>query len=704
MDQHWFVRWNRLEIRHRSLQMRRYINVGPRTEPRLLLDDYLQEHARMQRLATHELREMREHQYHPIMMRHYPYIGAPELLTQGEQERQEEYSHRRRAVSLDVNLHKQINVIRQDTFDKFKDVKEDSYQAPPTAYKPHGNEEPLVLQKRFVLEKIGILQQMKKKLKSIPTHQHWSTNLVLNRQCIDKPAKMNGGLIALHGLEELVLAFLDAKNLLSCTMVCVRWSQLCRQDMLWEKLLVSPCEGYPLRQLLACPPSIPAIQVFMLFHTSGLANGPLFVNQEFVTDESSELYFKPTAEPLITTPSARHRDLSTLLETTCVGSVHVSRLFANRSQRAAALSCPSDVLHIHGPTCQTLKTWLSKHTPLRPDVLRSFCFQLLHGCIALDEADLVHTDMLLKHILVFTNEAQPDSMPLLRIDGHGALERKTKSYDHESAVWSLIFTAPNREENRWKNLLCSYLYCILDICLEGRLANLRQQSLMHCLVMDRQNMPRDFRSLVEYGAYLLYNNKSMENLLHHPYLAKAEWDNADWLRELHPPRDQSTYLENILSWYGTHPLTPTINVNSIPIPVSNVGPEYLTAAVCERSLLRNRFTAIQAPSYATSYWMQALASSQSSTLVRLDLSSLELSSSTILQGLSLLPHITDLKLPKAMLRESNIERFVIAFSNSLLPALETVEDAFLNAVCRMEDSYRKQLDMVEFLLRPTRAS
>jgi hypothetical protein len=83
----------------------------------------------------------------------------------------------------------------------------------------------------------------------------------------------------------------------------------------------------------------------------------------------------------------------------------------------------------------------------------------------------------------------------------------------------------------------------------------------------------------------------------------------------------------------------------------------------------------------------------------LDLSDLELSSCTILQGLSLLPHITDLKLPKAMLRECNIEHFITAFASSLLPSLTAVEDAFRVALEKMETSYRAQLDMVDFLLQ-----
>ncbi|EQC34933.1 hypothetical protein SDRG_07731 [Saprolegnia diclina VS20] len=699
------LRWqqNRLQIRYHSLQMRRYMlqrqDQRDPNEMRLMLDDYLRDHGRMQRLARLELREMRANQFHPMVARRqYPFVR--DVLDDTDMNTDDEIVvappvPRRRAVSLDVNMHKQINVPRI-TLDaiQIKGLRHESYEAPPTAYQPHGNEEPLVLQRRFVQDRIAVLSRMKSRLTSIPGDDRWATQLVLNRHSIDQPVPMQGGLTALHGLEELVLAFLDGPSLLKCTLTCVRWSRLCRQDTLWEKLLVSPNEGYPLRTLMSCPRPTPAIQVYMLFYTSGLAMGPAFVQQEFVPDETSEA--APT--------SSRHRDLSQLVETTPIGSVHVSRLLSTKKNWSNALLFPTETAHLHALSCTTLKAWLGKHSPLPPETLRSFCFQLLHGCMALDAAGIAHTDLSLKHVLAFPTNTAPPGVPLLRIDGHGAWERKSGQYDHESAVWSLIFTTQNREESRWKNLLCSYLYLILDVCLEGRLANLRQQSLLHCLAMDRHSMPRDFRSLAEHGAYLLYHNMPMDNLLLHPYLTQTPWDAVDWLRELHPPRDQTTYLENILALYAT-PLPPSTSTSArpIPVPVSDIGPRCLHTAVGEAGLLANRFTCIRAPADATSYWMQALASSQSATLVRLDLSALELSSSTILQGLSLLPHITDLKLPKAMLRESNIERFVVAFANSLLPALSTVEDAFLVAVRRMEESYVKQLEMVDFLLQPTRA-
>ncbi|OQR85423.1 F-box protein [Achlya hypogyna] len=697
------VRWqqNRLQIRYHSIQMRRYMlqRQDAREPMRLMIDDYLRDQGRMQRLARQEVREMRLNQYHPMALRRqYPFnpdIALDDIEMAEDDDVVPVPPARRRATSLDVNMHKQINV-PAISFEKIqiKGLYPEVYEAPPTAYQPHGNEEPLVQQKRLVQERIAVLSRMKTSLQAIPGDDRWATQLVLNRSCIDTPVPIEGGLIALHGLEELVLGFLDAPTLLKCTLTCVRWSRLCRQDSLWEKLLVSPTEGYNLRELLSCPQPVPAIQVFMLFHTSGLAAGPLFNHQEFVIEGDD---CPPDA--VTVTTSARHRDLIALLEATPVASVHVARLLTTRSNLLAALSFPTEMAHLHGSDCVPLKAWLTKHAPLSADMLRSFSAQLLHGCVALDAAGLVHTDLSLKHVLVFN----PDGpLPLLRIDGHAALERKARAFDHESAVWSLIFTTQTREESRWKNLLCSFLYAVLDVCLEGRLANLRQQSLMHCLAMDRHAMPRDFRSLVEYGAFLLHHNRPMAHLLRHPYLTRAAWDNVDWLRELHPPRDQATYLENIIAWYAAN--EPPAAPAPWPVPVSRVGPDCLGAAVGEGGLLANRFTCIRAPADATSYWMQALASSQGATLVRLDLSALELSSSTILQGLSLLPHITDLKLPKAMLRESNIERFVVAFANSLLPALTTVEDAFLAAVGRMEDSYRKQLEMVDFLLQaPVRA-
>ncbi|KAF0693421.1 Aste57867_15621 [Aphanomyces stellatus] len=582
------------------------------------------------------------------------------------------------------------------------------YQAPPTAYRPHATgEEPLQLQRRFVQEKLSTLRTMKARLQIIPS-DHFSTQLVLNHDTIGRPVWPGGGIVRLTGMETLVMEFLAASDLIASSLVCRRWSGLCRQDGLWEKFLFSPVERYPMRRLLSVPDSIPAIQVYMIFATSGLARGPLFGRAlDALESPPNEV---PTTATTVIPLTAVSKDHLHHFETVPVQSVHVSRVHLPRAKRIDKMFNPTSM-----DGGESLKAWLAKHGPLEDQVLQSFAHQLLHACVALDDAGLKHTDISTKNIVV---RPTPDraAVPLIQLDGHYCLEKvvvpsttTTTDEQDEALFWTIMYDPRNRDAGGThlvKNMLCGFLYCVLDMCLEGRSANLRQHSLMYCMNVDRAYLTREFRCMLEFGAYLLYTKSPLSLLLRHPYFGERTLLDG-WKVDFHAAAagDNVTYMAQINAWYGE--MLPRMMACGVPrhgpvtVPVSLVGHDCLYGDVSELQLVQARYTCIAAPATATSHWMKVVAASQNLSLKRLDLSQLGLSSSTILQGLSLLPHVTELKLPKAMLREANLEHVISAFANDLLPSLTTVEEAFCAALDKMEASYQSQLDMVEFLLEQT---
>jgi hypothetical protein len=448
----------------------------------------------------------------------------------------------------------------------------------------------------------------------------------------------------------------------------------------------------------------------MIFHTSGLADGPLFghprtsvvaasnvSNIETESDhlshpfESAHVTFNSDHDvyPL----SVSQREQLDHFENVSVQGVHVSRLFgSSRSSIFAAVANGDPTVRVRGS--ETLKSWMGRHTPLPPALLKSFCHQLLHACVALEQAGLTHTDLTMKNILVFpscsssschnmapddpimkTEEGSassssssssssslspsPSLPPLLKVDGHYFMEKADQltDFDHDEAAWCLLFTPRHREGKRWKNLMCSYMYCVLDMCFEGRFANLRHHAIMHCMNMDSVHLSREFRSMLECASYLLHHRQPMVHLFHHPYFShrcvSSEWmdENENWHREWHQTGDHAAYLHNINSWYATqsafrlsmtvgrplhhhtrsrlilheHPIrtahstTDVIGATQHPrvpamtallTPSSSIGHDFLSSPVCERGLLLNQFTCIQAPPMASSHWMRMLASSQ----------------------------------------------------------------------------------------------
>ena len=124
----------------------------------------------------------------------------------------------------------------------------------------------------------------------------------------------------------------------------------------------------------------------------------------------------------------------------------------------------------------------------------------------------------------------------------------------------------------------------------------------------------EFRSMLEFGAYLLFSKSSFQLMLRHPYFGVPQDGAApvDWIRELHQAGDNVTYMNNITAWYGTQLplLLETFRPQCPAVPVSAIGEEFLSGEVSELQLLRNRYSCIQAPASATSHWMKVLATCQ----------------------------------------------------------------------------------------------
>ncbi|RHX98144.1 hypothetical protein DYB36_005992 [Aphanomyces astaci] len=91
-----------------------------------------------------------------------------------------------------------------------------------------------------------------------------------------------------------------------------------------------------------------------------------------------------------------------------------------------------------------------------------------------------------------------------------------------------------------------------------------------------------------------------------------------------------------------------------------------------------------------------------STLHSLDLSLVQLPTSTVLNALGPLRNLTDLILPHTWMPNNHMEPLVAAFQ-SHLTKLERVDKAFLTALQTLDDSYSQQLRIVDFAYPPDKA-
>ncbi|CAK4084464.1 unnamed protein product [Aphanomyces euteiches] len=467
--------------------------------------------------------------------------------------------------------------------------------------------------------------------------------LVLNRAAIDREVCFTGGIASLLDAEYIIMEFLPPDDLLSASLVCRLWNVLSRQDSLWKKFLTSPAEGYPLRQLLGLEDElrIPAIQVYMLFRSCGV--------------------------------------LKSSWIDVCK-SVHLG---------SPALT--------HG--LQPLSQWLStQSTPLHPPLLQAMCRQFLMACIAAESIGVNFESISFDSIHVHrTSTAQA---PLLQI--------VNMPHDRE------FFRRRNEDELLYRRrtngsaIGMAFLYGAMDLCA-GR--ELMHESLIRRCLNDREHMsmgmfelskctsdvPVAFKSMVEFGIYVVVAGLPLSTILEHAYF--DDTTTAAWPVHLHLDIDSSmAYLSKIVGWYTDHPRHPraTPSRKNVQVPSTSLAATACLAGDVDRVALRSyRYTSLRAPPEADTLWMELLAQEQKHTLQVLDLSqATPLPTTTILRTLESLDMLTDLILPRTVFH-NNIELLVQAFPPNL-SRLKRIDKAFLTALDSLDTSYERQLNIVSF--------
>lgn len=193
-----------------------------------------------------------------------------------------------------------------------------SFQPKPAAFSPLGSREenPLFEQQRQCRDKLDALAHVRQRVRFVPlandssnTGMQIHTRMILSQfesdtavgaiHQSDLPAS---GIDALAGLEALLFAFLTHDELLCVSEVCRSWKETARHNVMWEPLLFSPVERYPLRSLLGAAKDLPAIQVYMVFKRLRLHELPKEL-QKRTALPIPELRVNPPLRP----PHALHR-------------------------------------------------------------------------------------------------------------------------------------------------------------------------------------------------------------------------------------------------------------------------------------------------------------------------------------------------------------------------------------------------------------
>ncbi|RHY65158.1 hypothetical protein DYB34_005702 [Aphanomyces astaci] len=500
--------------------------------------------------------------------------------------------------------------------------------------------------------------------------------LVLNRAMIDQAPRTDGGILQLSGGESLVMEFLSADDLVSGSMVCRSWRTLCRMDHLWTKFLYTPVERYPLRQLLHLEDDrmYPAIQVYMHFRSSGL-----------VQPRSS--------------------------------CVHIGTNVALKQSRGTV----------------PFRQWLdAQPSPLPSSTLRAVCRQLLVAATAVVSTESREvSEFPFDAIYMHYDEAcgavassHEGRVPLLQVATHaGDLYRSDHDWHHRHRRHrnddDHFFTGPalndgdgqlpssprHHHQPSIPRLVLSFLHSALDISVGREVAH---ENLVRRCLTGHASMDPALKSMIEYGMYLLQCPRHPDlfsTLLVHPFFhddsTTTLWPSVDLTLHTMTP---ATYLANVVTWFHTKPalaqrflfpltFTPSTWVCHDVVHMTEVD----TSA-----LLRYRYTSLRAPTTADSNWMAVAAVHQASTLHSLDLSLVQLPTSTVLNALGPLRNLTDLILPQTWMPNNHMEPLVAAFQ-SHLSKLERVDKAFLTALQTLDDSYSQQLRIVDFAYPPDKA-
>lgn len=160
-------------------------------------------------------------------------------------------------------------------------------------------------------------------------------------------------------LQSIFLSYLTAKDLIQSMLVCSCWYHMAIQDVLWEPLLFSTQEHYPLRTLLGLPSSTSAREVYQLYFKTHLSDGPLALSPSCLRCQ----------RPF------RDHDILSLVTTT---GVHIGRI--------------SSITPDHQCPCYSVPStndWGRAHVAfLTPILWRSIASQLLEAVISITQAKL----------------------------------------------------------------------------------------------------------------------------------------------------------------------------------------------------------------------------------------------------------------------------------------------------------------------------
>ncbi|KAF4040144.1 F-box-like [Phytophthora infestans] len=270
------------------------------------------------------------------------------------------------------------------------------------------------------------------------------------------------------------------------------------------------------------------------------------------------------------------------------------------------------------------------------------------------------------------------------------------------------------------SMVSSVIHTAITVWACGRFVDANTSTDLALLLRYPESFSSHLRSFLEYATYLIITHSAnASKLLRHEYLRCSEADldcNLPPHWSTTPIRDVNEYKSKLVAYYGS--LASRVdgllddNSNSISpqvidelMPRTNLGLQYFSSALEENKLRSERFVSVVAPSTASSSWVRTLASTQSCTLQRLDLSRARVPTSVLLRELATLPRLTHLRLPRQILRDENLEHLVAALAYAkFLPQLRGLDENVRYAMDRLEKSYLMQLDMVTFLLQKPSAN
>lgn len=361
-------------------------------------------------------------------------------------------------------------------------IQNESFQPKPTAFSPLGSfeEDPLLGQQRQCLDKLDALAHVRSRVRFFPLATTTTTaenvrfssssrvNLsmkIQTRMILSKLEDESGrtlqhdedeedyyesiGIEALSGLESLFFTYLTHKELIRVSEVCRSWKGMARHNLIWEPMLFTPFERYPLRELLGLRKDLPAMQVFMVFKRLRLNEIPRDADtrspgeprrrQPFhrgrVAEERERLraWLRAQEDRAANAHNERTRPLFRQTDRTRFAaqvppmqSIHLVRFRGERDNSVATVD-PSywfaggdlqnpvpidnarartdrdeDEIHFvkDGYRRSSLRAWLLQQQKVSEHTLRSFLRQMLLAIHALEQAGVLHADISTTSILV----------------------------------------------------------------------------------------------------------------------------------------------------------------------------------------------------------------------------------------------------------------------------------------------------------------